>query len=335
MEVSLTAWLVTIGIISVLFLIDLGAALLRPHAVGFREAAGASIFYIVIALLFGLLVGVFAGWNWGAEFFAGYILEKSLSVDNLFVFVVIFSVFAVPAPYQQRVLLIGIFLALILRIIFILLGAALLELFSFMFLLFGLLLLWTAFQLFRHRNEDPDINDNFLVKSVRRRLPFTESYGSGGFSIRDEAGARIFTPLLLVLIAIASTDLLFALDSIPAIFGVTQEVYLIVAANAFALLGLRALFFLVTGLLDRLVYLSSGLAAILALIGIKLALHWGHTLSPSVPEIPTLYSLVVIALILLTTTVASLWRVRRNPELRAHAGAIRSSEEKSSEERQP
>jgi tellurite resistance protein TerC len=327
MEVSTTVWLVTIAAVGTLFVVDLGAALFRPRTVQFKEAVMASIFYIAVALIFGLAVGLLFGWQWGGEYFAGYLLEKSLSVDNLFVFVVIISAFAVPSKYQQRVLIIGIFLALIFRVIFILIGATLLQMFSIFFLLFGLLLLYTAIQLFRHRHEDPEINDNILVRSIRRRLPFTDDYGSGKFSTKDQtSGQRLFTPLLLVLIAIATTDLLFALDSIPAIFGVTQEVYLVFAANAFALLGLRALFFLVTGLLDRLVYLSTGLSLILGLIGIKLALHWGHLQSPRVPEISTEQSLLAIAIILVITTGASIWKVRRDPQARAHAGALRSSQ---------
>lgn len=327
MEVSLIAWIALLAVVAALFVFDLGAALLRPRTVGFREAVGASVFYIAVAIIFGVLLGVIAGWEWGTEYFAGYLLEKSLSVDNLFVFVVIISMFAVPPPYQQRILLLGILMALIMRVLFILLGAALLEMFSIMFLLFGALLLWTAVQLFRHRNEDPDINDNILVRQIRRRLPFTDDYGEGGFSVRDSSGRKLWTPMLLALVAVATTDLLFALDSIPAIFGVTQEVYIIFAANAFALLGLRALFFLVHGLLDRLVYLSTGLSLILGLIGIKLALHWAHMQWSAFPEIPTPLSLGAIALILLATTIASIWRSKQDPRSRAHAGALRKKEE--------
>jgi tellurite resistance protein TerC len=322
LEVTTAAWLVTIGFILVLFAVDLGQALLRPHEVEFKEAALASIFYIAVAIGFGIIFGFIAGWDFGAEYFAGYILEKSLSVDNLFVFVVIMGAFAVPKQYQQRVLIIGIFLALILRVIFILLGSALLETFSFMFLLFGLLLIFTAIQLFRHRDQDPSMEDNVIVAIARKRLPMTDDYGSGSFTTRID-GKRLFTPLLLVLIAIGTTDILFALDSIPAIFGVTQEVYIVFAANAFALLGLRALFFLVTGLLDRLVYLSIGLSVILGYIGVKLILHWGHKVNDSVPEISTGQSLAVIAVVLTVTTVASIIKVRKDPEARAHAGSLR------------
>jgi tellurite resistance protein TerC len=322
LDVTTTAWLATIGFILVLFAVDLGQALLKPHEVEFREAALASVFYIAVAIGFGVVFGFVAGWEWGTEYFAGYILEKSLSVDNLFVFVVIMTTFAVPKQYQQRVLIIGIFLALILRVIFILLGSALLETFSFMFLLFGLLLIFTAIQLFRHRDQDPSMEDNAVVAIARKRLPMTDEYGEGRFTTMID-GKRLFTPLFLVLIAIGTTDVLFALDSIPAIFGVTEEVYIVFAANAFALLGLRALFFLVTGLLDRLVYLSIGLSVILGYIGVKLILHWGHKVNDSVPEISTGQSLVVIAVVLTVTTVASIIKVRRDPEARAHAGSLR------------
>jgi tellurite resistance protein TerC len=192
-----------------------------------------------------------------------------------------------------------------------------------MFLLFGLLLVGTAVQLFRHRDQDPTVEDNALVTFARKRLPLTEDY-HGGRIVTLVEGRRMFTPLFLVLVAIGSTDLLFALDSIPAIFGITEEAFIVFAANAFALLGLRALFFLVTGLLDRLVYLSSGLSVILAFIGVKLVLHWGHLQDDGVPEISTTSSLVVIALVLLITTVASLLKVRRDPAARAHAGSLRA-----------
>ena len=324
LDVTTTAWLATIAFILVLFTVDLGQALLKPHEVEFKEAALASVFYIAVAVGFGVVFGFVAGWEWGAEYFAGYLLEKSLSVDNLFVFVVIMTAFAVPKQYQQRVLIIGIFLALILRVIFILAGSALLERFSFMFLLFGLLLIFTGIQLFRHRDQDPSADDNVVVAFARKRLPVSDGFGKGEFITKID-GRRMVTPLFLVLIAIGTTDVLFALDSIPAIFGVTQEVYIVFAANAFALLGLRALFFLVTGLLDRLVYLSTGLAIILGYIGVKLILHWAHKLDESIPEISTTYSLIFIALVLTVTTVASIIKVRRDPDARAHAGSIRDN----------
>ena len=325
LEVSALGWTVTIGIIVALLALDLILGVFRPHAVGFREATAWSVFYIAVAVVFGLVFASIAGWGYGTEYFAGYIVEKSLSVDNLFVFVIIMSTFAVPEKYQQEVLTFGIIIALVLRVIFIALGATLLSLFSFMFLIFGLILIWTAVQLFRHRDEDPDIEDNALVRASRRLLPVTEDYVDGKMTVRVD-GRRMVTPLFIVLIAIGSSDLLFALDSIPAVFGVTSEAYIVFVANAFALLGLRALFFLVKGLLDRLVYLSTGLSLILAFIGVKLVLHWAHEdVSTSVPEISTGVSLGVILVVLVITTVASLIKVRKDPEAKAHAGSVRAS----------
>jgi tellurite resistance protein TerC len=232
------------------------------------------------------------------------------------------STFAVPAEQQARALTIGIIAALVLRAIFIAAGAALLDAFSVMFLLFGLALIATAVQLFRHRNEDPSIDDNVLVAGARRVLPLTNRY-DGPRLVTRLHGRRMLTPLFLVLLAIGSTDVLFALDSIPAVFGVTQHAYIVFVANAFALLGLRALFFLVSGLLDRLVYLSTGLALILAFIGVKLVLHFFHLRDPSVPEISTGMSLGVIVVLLACATAASLVKARADPTLRAHAGSLR------------
>ena len=322
LDVTTTAWAVTIGMIVLLLLADLALSVRRPHAVGFREAVVQSVFYIGVAIGFGVVFGSIAGWDYGAEYFAGWVVEKSLSVDNLFVFVIIMTTFAVPTEHQHKVLTFGIIVALVLRAIFIVLGAALLAAFSFMFAVFGLLLLATAVQLFRHRDEDPSIEDNAIVRFARRRLPFTDEYHGGRLFIRQGA-RRVATPLFLVLLAIGSTDILFALDSIPAIFGVTEEPYIVFTANAFALLGLRALFFLVTGLLDRLVYLSTGLALILAFIGVKLVLHFGHLQDDAIPEIATSTSLAVIIVVLATTTIASLLKVRRDPTARAHAGTLR------------
>jgi tellurite resistance protein TerC len=320
-EVSTLGWIVTIGVILVLLALDLLVGIVRPHEVGFREAVGWSVFYVAVAIAFGFVFAGQVGWGYGWEYFAGYLVEKSLSIDNLFVFVIIMSVFGVPTEHQHRVLTFGIIAALALRVVFIAAGAALISMFSFMFLIFGLLLIWTAVQLYRHRDEDPDVESNVLVRLVRRVLPVSDAY-DGGRMLTTVDGRRMVTPLFVVLVAIGGTDILFALDSIPAVFGVTSEAYIVFVANAFALLGLRALFFLVTGLLDRLVYLSTGLAVILAFIGVKLVLHWGHTLNERVPEIPIALSLVVIVLVLAVTTVASLIRLRRDPAARAHAGAV-------------
>src|SRR3954462_4664992 len=325
LQVTAAGWAATIGLIAMLFAIDLFVS--RPghaHAVGFREAALASVFYVGVAVAFGVAFGVIAGWDFGAQYFAGYVVEKSLSIDNLFVFVVIMSTFAVPSEDQQRVLTFGILAALVMRAIFIALGAALISAFSFMFVIFGVLLLGTAIQLFRHRDEDPDVDENVLVRVTRRLIPVTPDYHGGRMLTRID-GRRVATPLFIALIAIGSSDLLFALDSIPAVFGVTREAFIVFAANAFALLGLRALYFLVTGLLDRLVYLSTGLSLILAFIGVKLLLHFGHVQNNSIPEIATSTSLLVIVVVLAVTTVASLLKARREPGARAHAGSLRAT----------
>jgi tellurite resistance protein TerC len=327
LEVTALGWTLTIGVIVALLALDLTLGVLRPHTVGFREAAAWSAFYIAVAVAFGVVFGSVAGWDFGAQYFAGYIVEKSLSVDNLFVFVIIMTTFAVPEKYQQEVLTFGIIIALVLRVIFIALGATLLNLFSFMFLIFGALLIYTAVQLFRHRDEDPDVEDNALVKATKRFLPVTDDY-IGGKMIARVDGRRVVTPLFIVLIAIGSSDLLFALDSIPAVFGVTDEAFIVFVANAFALLGLRALFFLVKGLLDRLVYLSTGLSVILAFIGVKLVLHWAHKdISSSVPEVSIAFSLTVIVAVLVVTTVASLIKIRKDPDAKAHAGSVRARSE--------
>ena len=322
LEVSLAAWAATVGLIALLLAADLWVAGRRPHAVGFREAVAQSVFYVAVAVAFGVVFGVVAGWEFGAQYFAGYVVEKSLSVDNVFVFLIILTTFAVPAAHQHRVLTFGILAALVFRAIFIALGAALLAAFSFMFLVFGLLLIVTAVQLFRHRDADPTVEDDFVVTFARRRLPFTDRY-DGGRLVTRIGGRRVLTPLALVLIAIGTTDVLFALDSIPAVFGVTEEAYIVFVANAFALLGLRALYFLVSGLLDRLVYLSTGLSVILAFIGVKLVLHFGHKQDDALPEIATGTSLAVIMAVLTVTTVASIVKARRDPTARAHAGTVR------------
>ena len=324
-EISGLTWGLTIGLVVVLLAVDLILAAQRPHKVGFKEATAWSVFYIAVAIAFGVWFTVTYGSTLGTEYFAGYIVEKSLSVDNLFVFVIIIATFAVPEEHQHKVLTFGIILALIMRAIFIALGATLLSLFSFMFLLFGILLIWTAIQLFRHRDEDPDVENNIMVRATRRFLPVTETYDGGKLVTRVD-GRRMVTPMMAVLISIGSVDLLFALDSIPAVFGITREPFIVFAANAFALLGLRALFFLVKGLLDRLVYLSTGLSIILAFIGVKLVLHWAHVdINPNIPEVDTYVSLGVIVVILTIVTVASLIKTRQDPTAKAHTGSLRAS----------
>ncbi|SFO30641.1 MULTISPECIES: TerC family protein [Actinomadura] len=334
-DIPAWAWVATIALITMLFVFDLLVAVRRPHAVGIREATFWSVFYIAAALLFGLAVWVLGGSTAGTEYFSGWIVEKSLSVDNLFVFVIIMARFAVPQEFQQKALLFGIAAALVLRAVLIAVGAAAISLFSFTFLLFGLILIWTAVQLIRHRNEEPDVEDTFLVRRARKILPVSQDF-HGGRMLAHEDGQRVMTPLLLVFIAIGSTDILFALDSIPAVFGVTKEPFLVFTANAFALLGLRALYFLIEGLLERLVYLSIGLSVILAFIGVKLIMQFLHEdVTTSVPEIPTPLSLGTILVILLVTTGASLVRVRHHPEEKAKPGALRKRRQRETREEQP
>ncbi|CAB4335022.1 MAG: TerC/Alx family metal homeostasis membrane protein [Actinobacteria bacterium] len=321
MDVSLLVWSVTIAAIVILIVIDLLTVSSKPHEVKFKEAASWSIFYIGIAVGFGIWIWQRYGSTSGTEFFAAYLVEKSLSVDNLFVFVIILAQFAVPSIYHQRVLLIGVILALVLRGIFIAVGAAALAAFSFTFVVFGAILIWTGIGLFKHWDEDPEPGDNAIVKRIRSRIKMVDEFhGSKMFIKRN--GVRIATPMFLVMIAIGSTDLLFALDSIPATFGVTSETFLVFAANAFALLGLRALYFLVKGLLDRLIYLSLGLSFILIFIGIKLIMTFLHEQYDSIPKISTPVGLGVIGGILLISTVASLVKSRSNPDMRAHAGRV-------------
>jgi len=326
MDVSLTTWFVVIGAILALIVVDLLTVSRKPHEVKFKEAAGWSIFYIGVAIAFGVWVWQTAGSQFGTEYFAAYLVEKSLSVDNLFVFIIILAQFAVPSIYHQRVLMFGVLLALVLRGIFIAVGAAALAAFSFTFVIFGAILIWTGVGLFKHWDEDPNPEDNRLVKAMRKRIAMTDEFHGSKTFIKVN-GKRLATPMFTVMIAIASTDLLFALDSIPATFGVTQEPFLVFAANAFALLGLRALYFLLKGLLDKLIYLSLGLSIILMFIGVKLILTYLHEVWYEVPKIPTVGSLSVIGLILVVSTVASLLKSKKDPTAVAHAGRITAAPE--------
>ena len=326
MNVSLTTWLVVIGAILALIIVDLLTVSRKPHEVKFKEAAGWSIFYIAVAIGFGVWVWQSAGSEFGTEYFAAYLVEKSLSVDNLFVFIIILAQFKVPSIYHQRVLMFGVLLALVLRGIFIAVGAAALKEFNFTFVVFGAILIWTGVGLFKHWDEDPSPEDNRLVKTMRKRIAMTDEFhGSKIFTKID--GKKLATPMFLVMIAIASTDLLFALDSIPATFGVTKEPFLVFAANAFALLGLRALYFLLKGLLDKLIYLSLGLSIILMFIGVKLVMTYVHEVWKEVPKIPTVASLAVIGIILVVSTVASLVKSKKDPTAIAHAGRLTAGPE--------
>ena len=308
-----TLWALTIA--GVIALLALDFLLTRkPHEVSMREAVGWSAFYIALPLAFGLWVWTTHGSQTGLEYYTGYLVEKSLSVDNLFIFILILSSFAVPRVLlQQRALLFGIIGALVMRGIFIALGAALIARFSWMFLIFGAILLVTAWGVLRdarHGGHQVDVNELRIVRFARRFYPVTGDYRGTRMSVR-EAGRRALTPLGLVMLAILGTDLVFAIDSVPAVYGITGDPYLVFATNAFALLGLRALYFVLEGALGKLRHLGYGLAAILAFIGVKLVLHWAHGVWTWVPTIPTVASLAVIVAALSVTTVTSVLANRR------------------------
>jgi len=315
--VTVLWWATVLGILALLAF-DFFFHVRRAHVPSLSEAAVWSALYVGIALLFGIGVLIFGGAATGAEYFAGYVTEKALSIDNLFVFLIVMTGFAVPKIYQQKVLMIGILIALILRGIFIAIGAALIENFSWVFYLFGALLLFMAYrQAFSHGEADP-AQGRFMA-FVRRHLPVSEEYDRDRLTI-VKGGKRFVTPMLLVIIAIGFVDLIFAVDSIPAIYGLTEQAYIVFTANAFALMGLRQLFFLIGGLLERLVYLAQGLAVILAFIGIKLVLHAMHVNElPFInggqpmlwaPEIPIWLSLLFIGATIAVATVASLLKTR-------------------------
>jgi tellurite resistance protein TerC len=326
MQVSTFNWTVTIGLILALILIDLFTASRKAHDVKFKEAVAWTVFYVSISIGFGLWVWSYFGSTYGTEFFAAYLVEYSLSIDNLFIFVIILAQFAVPSMHHQRVLLIGVMLALVFRAIFISIGAVAISAFSFTFAIFGAILIWTGIGLFKHWDEDPEPNDNFMVRTLRKRMSMVDEFHGSKLFIKV-SGKRFATPMFLVIVAIGSTDLLFALDSIPATFGVTSQTFLVFTANAFALLGLRALYFLLKGLLDKLIYLSLGLSFILIFIGGKLMLTYAHEIFDGVPKIPTPVSLGVIAAILLISTVASLIKSKKNPEMKAHPGRVTGNKE--------
>jgi tellurite resistance protein TerC len=311
----------TVALILGLLLFDLLTSTRKAHDVSFKEATFWSVFYITVAVIFGIWVWVDFGTQFGKEYFAAYIVEKSLSMDNLFVFIIILSNFAVPTIYHQRVLMVGIILALIMRAIFIAIGAAALEAFAFTFVIFGAVLLWTGIKLMQHWDEDPDLSENPIVNYAQRKFNFTDKYHGTKLFIKEN-GKRFATPLLLVMIAIGATDLLFALDSIPATFGVTQEPFLVFAANAFALLGLRALYFLMKNLVQKLIYFSLGLSFILVFIGIKLMLLWAYEEFDAPTKISTNISLIVIGSIIAISTIASLIKSKRDPSAVAHAGRM-------------
>jgi tellurite resistance protein TerC len=325
LNVPVWLWFATIGGLAAIIIADLFLVDSKPHAVTMKEATRWVLFYVALAVVFGLGIWYFAGGTYAGEFFAGYITEYSLSVDNLFVFVIIMTSFAVPAVHQHRVLLVGIVIALVMRGLFIAVGAAAINALSWVFYLFAAFLIYTAVNMVRQgiAGDEEEWTEPRVVRLVRRVLPVTEDYHGSKTTVRID-GKRWATPMLIVMVAIGLTDLLFALDSIPAIFGLTQEAYLVFSANAFALMGLRQLYFLLGGLLNRLIYLPYGLAVILAFIGVKLVLHALHENELPflnggeplpVPEIGIGLSLSVIVGVLVITTVASLIAVKRNPAL--------------------
>jgi tellurite resistance protein TerC len=318
MDVSPLVWWLTIGVTVAVLLFDILVIGRRPHEPSKKEVSVALVVYVGLAIAFGIGVWVLAGHQYGTEFFAGWLTEYSLSVDNLFIFLIIMAKFGVPKELQQSALLVGIVLALIMRGIFIFVGAAAIEQFSWIFYLFGIFLIYTAVKLAKEGTNDDDeeeFEENRLIKLVEKKLPATAEW-HGSKILTVENGKRLITPMFVVIIALGTTDLLFALDSIPAIYGLTKEPYIVLTANIFALMGLRQLYFLIGGLLERLVYLSYGLALLLGFIGVKLVLHamhenelpfinGGHHISWA-PDIPIWLSLVVIVGTLVITTVLSL-----------------------------
>ena len=317
MHVSQLEWLITVGVTIAVLLFDVVVIARRPHEPTMRECAIALSIYVGLAGAFGVWVWNFHGSQFGLEFFAGWLTEYSLSVDNLFIFIIIMASFNVPRKYQQEALMVGIVLALIFRGIFIALGAVAINQFSWVFYVFGAFLVYTAWTLAKDTEHDDDA-DNAVVRFARTYLNTTNQWRGLKLYIKKDA-KRLMTPMFLVILALGTTDLIFALDSIPAIYGLTQEPYLVFTANVFALMGLRQLYFLLGDLMKRLIYLSQGLAFILAFIGVKLVLHALH--ENEVPfinggehvkvwEIPTLLSLAVIIVTLAITAAASLYKTR-------------------------
>lgn len=317
LHVPILEWIVTLGVASVVLLFDVLVIARRPHEPTARECAIALSAYVALAVVFGGWVWGFHGQEFGLEFFAGWLTEYSLSIDNLFIFMIILASFNVPKVYQQQALFVGIVIALVFRGAFIAAGAVAIQRFSWVFYIFGAFLVYTAIKLVRGAGYDQN-TENALVRFARRHLSTTDTWDGFKLYVNDGAN-RVLTPMFLVILALGATDLVFALDSIPAIYGLTSEPYLVLAANVFALMGLRQLYFLLGGLLKRLVYLSKGLALVLLFIGIKLVLHaLHHNEVPfinggehvKVPEIPSLLSLAVIVVTLAVTAAASLHKTR-------------------------
>jgi tellurite resistance protein TerC len=320
MDVSMALWATTVAVLVALIAADFFIGGRKPHEVSLKEAGIWTGVWIALAVAFGGFLWWHSGATPAGQFFAGYITEKSLSVDNLFVFVLIMAKFAVPAAYQQRVLMIGVLIALVLRAVFIAAGAAIIASFSWVFFIFGAFLIWTAWKLIKearadHRGdgggEEEAYRENAVLRAVERRFPVADRYHGTKLLARVD-GRRLVTPMMIVILAIGTTDVLFAMDSIPAIFGLTQDPYIVFTANAFALMGLRQLYFLIGGLLKRLVHLSYGLSVILGFIGVKLLLHALHEAGVhAAPEIGIPFSLGFIVLVLAVTTATSLLASRR------------------------
>ena len=325
MEVPTWVWLLTLAVAAAVLTFDVILVARRPHVPSTREVSVTLGIYVAAAIIFGIVLWATEGGDRGTEFFAGWLTEYSLSVDNLFIFIIIMSKFAVPQRFQQTALLWGIIIAIVLRTIFIFIGAAAINQFAWVFYIFGAFLIFTAFKLATEGDaEEEDWEPNAVVKWFQNSVPSTTEWSSKLFT--KENGKRVATPIFVVVIALGMTDLLFALDSIPAIYGLTKEPYIVLTANLFALMGLRQLYFLIGGLLKKLVYMSIGLSVLLAFIGVKLILHALHenTLpflnggEPlGVPDIPITVSLAAIVLILGVTTVASLWKSSRDQKARS------------------
>ncbi|MDF2666291.1 MAG: rane protein TerC [Microbacterium sp.] len=325
---------ITLIVLVLILVADLLIILKRPHIPAAKESTLWVVFYVTLALIFAGVLWIVAGGEVAGQFVAGWLTEYSLSIDNLFVFVLIMGQFAVPRRYQQEVLMVGIIIALVLRGAFILVGATIIENFSPIFYLFGLFLVYTAIRQAFPGDDDDEQKENLIVRTLRRALPMSDSY-DGKKVITRVNGKKLFTPMIIVFVAIGVTDLLFAIDSIPAIFGITQSPFIVFTANLFALMGLRQLYFLLGDLLDRLKYLHYGIAFILAFIGVKLVFHAMHVNELPflnggepiewAPEISTWVSLAVIVSSMAVATIASLIAARRDPEAEGHqdaAGAV-------------
>ncbi|MFI5565047.1 TerC/Alx family metal homeostasis membrane protein [Amycolatopsis japonica] len=306
-------WAISIAVLLALLVADF-AVTRRPHEVSMREAAGWSAFYLALPVVFGLWLWLEFGGGQALEFMTGFVVEKSLSVDNLFVFMLLLAAFAVPSEVQQRVLLYGIVGALVLRGVFIAAGAAMLSAGTWAFLVFGVVLFASAVKILREAmsggQSEMDLSQLRSVRLLRKLMPVTDDYRGTRLTVREH-GRRALTPLAVVVVAVFATDVVFAVDSVPAVYGITEDPYLVFATNAFALMGLRALYFVLHSALAKLVHLNHGLAIILAFIGVKLVLHWAHGIWPSVPQVPTPASLGVIIAVLVTVSFTSLYARRR------------------------